>query len=94
MKTVWKFALPVNVLSASFSSVFQIPKGAKFLHCREQGGHLGLWFEVDPDAVKEKRTFQLFGTGTGPIRNGLEYVGTGIFADGELVLHVYESVEE
>jgi hypothetical protein len=94
MRDVWKFPLSVDVLSASFTNVLHIPAGAKLLHVREQGMDVALWFEVDTMAHQEERKFQLFGTGTGPIRDGLEYVGTGIFAEGSLVLHVYEVKEE
>jgi hypothetical protein len=86
MKVVWKISVPVNVLTASFTNSFHLPAGAKFLHCREQHDALSLWFEVDTEA----RSIQFFGTGVGPIREGLEYVGTVIFSDGNLVLHIYE----
>jgi hypothetical protein len=90
MRNVWKIPVSVDVLSASFTNVKRIPVGAKLLHVREQGRDLCMWFEVDTMAHLEERKFQLFGTGTGPIREGLEYVGTGIFAEGSLVLHLYE----
>lgn len=90
--TVWKYILPVNVLSASSTTVHSIPVGAKFLHLREQHGGIAMWFEVDPRAATEQRGFQLFGTGIQAqgLSEGLEYRGTAILADGRLVLHVYE----
>lgn len=94
MRTVWKFPVPVNVLSASFTTMHSIPDGAKLLHVREQGDNLVMWFEVDPEAPPLRRGFQLHGTGHPTIRPGLEYVGTGIFANGELVLHLYEAVSD
>jgi hypothetical protein len=91
-RQVWKFALPVNELTASFSSLLRIPVGAKLLHVAAQRNHACMWFEVDTEAEVEPRRFQLFGTGHGPIRDGLNYVGTCIYADGDLVLHIYEVI--
>lgn len=92
-RTVWVHRIPVNALTASFTSTLLLPAGSRLVHVREQRNDVALWFEVpDPEARKEQRGFQLFGTGTGPIRDGLEYVGTCQFADGSLVLHVYEVV--
>lgn len=91
-RQVWKFALPVNELTASFTSILRIPVGARLVHVAAQRATAAMWFEVDPDAEKEPRSFQLFGTGHGPIREGLNYIGTCIFADGDLVLHIYEVV--
>lgn len=92
-RTIWVHRIPVNALSVSFTTVVRMPSGSRLVHLREQRGSIALWFEVpDPAAEKQARNFQIFGTGTGPIRDGLGYVGTCIFADGELVLHVYEVV--
>jgi hypothetical protein len=92
-RVVWKYAIPVNELTASFTNALHIPERARFLHCAEQHGSIALWFEIPfPDAPKVERGFQLFGTGTGPIRDGLTYVGTTLHADGQLVLHIYEVV--
>lgn len=93
MRDVWKFPLPVNALTTSFTNTLRVPVGARLVHLREQGVQIGLWFEVETEAEREPRSFQIFGTGTGPIREGLEYAGTAIFADGALVLHVYEVME-
>jgi hypothetical protein len=90
VRTVWKIALPVNVLTASATNTFRLPEDARLVHVREQKDAIALWFEVEDHGVMVPRSFQIFGTGTGPIRDGLEYRGTGIFAGGDLVLHVYE----
>jgi hypothetical protein len=90
-RTVWKYTIPVNVLTASFTTVQHIPTGARFLTSANQDGAIALWYEIpDPDAEKIQRRFQIFGTGTGPIGDHLTYVGTTLHADGALVLHVYE----
>lgn len=91
-RTVWKFPVSIDpALAAAFTQVVPIPAGARFLHAAAQGYAIALWYEVpDPEAATEDHRFQVFGTGTGPIGDHLTYVGTGVFADGSLVLHVYE----
>jgi hypothetical protein len=91
-RQVWKFAIPINELTASFTTTLRIPEHARLLHVSAQRSSACMWFEVDTDAEKEPRRFQLFGTGHGPIRDGLNFIGTCIFADGDLVLHIYEVV--
>lgn len=94
-RTIWKFTIPVNELSASFTTRLRIPEGARLLHCAEQHGAVALWYEVDPEAPIGARGFQLFGTGTGPIDiDRLVYVGTTSHYDGQLILHVYEVARE
>lgn len=92
-RTVWKFPIVVNVLTASVTNVVHIPEGAKFLHCAAQGhGTIALWYEIpDTEAPKVQHGFQIFGTGTDPIGDHLTYVGTALFAGGDLVLHLYET---
>lgn len=94
VRVVWKFTVSLDPLAAQFTQSIAMPIGARFLHAAAQGHALALWYEVDPKAETEDRRFQLFGTGDGPIRDHLTYVGTGIFADGALVLHVYEVTGE
>jgi len=94
-RTVWKFTLPVNALTASFTTLLRIPQRAEFRHCAAQRNTIALWYEIpDPAAPTEPRRFQLFGTGTGTIGDHLTYVGTALFDDGALVLHVYEAGED
>jgi hypothetical protein len=90
-RTIWKYTIPVHVLSAMSTTVQHIPERARLLHIAQQDGSIALWYEIpDPDAPKVQHGFQLFGTGTGPIGDHLDYVGTTLHADGQLVLHVYE----
>lgn len=94
-RTVWVYRIPVNVLTASTTTVHRIPDGARLLQLAEQRGQVALWYEVpDPEATKVRHGFQLFGTGTGPIGDHLVYVGTALLAGGDLVLHVYETAGE
>lgn len=90
-RTVWKFAISIDPIAVQFTQNVAIPAGARFLHAAAQGYAVALWYEVpDPAAATEDHRFQVFGTGHGPIGDHLTYVGTGIFAEGTLVLHVYE----
>lgn len=94
MRTIWKETLPVNVLTASFTTVIHMPGGSKFIHLAEQHGVITLWFEVYDTFPLVDRKFQIFGTGTGPIGSHLECRGTVLMHDGSLVLHVYEVIGE
>lgn len=89
-RAVWKFPVSIDPLAVQFTQSIAIPAGARFLHAAAQGYAVALWYEVDPDAETEDHGFQVYGTGTGPIGDHLTYVGTGVFAEGSLVLHVYE----
>jgi hypothetical protein len=94
-RTVWKYPLAINALTVSVTNIQRIPKGAKFLHCAAQKNSVALWYEIpDPEAPKEAHRFQIFGTGNSPIGDHMTYVGSALFADGELVLHVYETPAE
>ena len=93
-RTVWKFPLHVDAMTVQFTQVTFIPEGARFLHCAAQHNSIGLWYEIpDPDATKIKHGFQIFGTGNSPIGDHLTYVGSAIFHEGALVLHVYETAD-
>lgn len=86
-RAVWKYPIP---LTAGVST-FQIPEGARFLHCAEQGESICLWFEVRPaETLTQQRSFRIFGTGDPSIPDHLTYVGTALLSAGSLVFHVYE----
>lgn len=90
-RTVWKFPLAVDALVVQFTQVVRIPKGARFLYGAAQRGAIGLWYEIpDQGAEREEHRFQIFGTGNAPIGDHLTYVASAMFAEGSLVLHVYE----
>lgn len=94
-RTIWVYRIPVNVLSAWFATVEQIPAGATLLHVEAQHRDIAMWYEIpDPNAPKQDHTFQIFGTGTGPIPDGRTYLGTTLHEQGELVLHVYEVTDD
>ncbi len=88
-RTIWVHRIPVDAISASFTNVVHMPEGSRLIHCREQYGNIALWFEVDTEASKVQRKFQIYGTGH-TIPDDLFYRGTCVFAGGDLILHVYE----
>ena len=87
MKTIWKFTLQPDNL------VLEMPLDAKILHVDEQHGSICLWAEVSDDLPKEKRTFEIFGTGHEMIEQmgiSREYIGTAKMQGGMFIFHVYE----
>jgi hypothetical protein len=90
MRAVWKFEIPITPWSTGAGQVFQVPKGALFRAVAAQGEHVAIWMEVDPGGETEERWFRDFGTGYALEGDNLTYLGTCLFSDGALVLHVYE----
>lgn len=88
MQTIWKFPIhPDDIIRV------QMPKGARILTVQEQHGQPAIWAEVDTEAEKEERLFEVFGTGHEmPNDMGVEreYVGTFQLRGGALVFHLYE----
>ena len=77
MKTIWKLRIP-----ATDKQVISVPGGAQCL-----------WALVDPEAKREPRTIEIFGTGD-PMPDFYErkYIGTYQLAGGSLVFHVFERI--
>lgn len=87
MRIVYKYPIGLNRLN-----VLEIPEGAQFLHVAMQRDTPTLWFMVDPQAVDEKRTFVVVGTGEGihSRADSLTHLGTVLTSDGEFVWHIFE----
>lgn len=81
VKEVWKFPM-VNMAES-----FDVPAGAALLHVHEQGGIPCVWMLVDPSAKRERRTFQVVGTGH---QFSARYLYLGTAHCGSLVWHVFE----
>ena len=89
-QTIWKFETP-------FEEKFEIemPKGAEILSIQrdEKTSIPCIWALVYPENEKEKRMFELFGTGHS-IHNDMcvsrKYVGSYQYQKGEFVGHVFE----
>ena len=83
MQTIWKYPLDIR-------TEIMIPTGAKILCVHVQNDRPCLWAQVDPKAVKEKRTFKIYGTGHEMFDACGTYVGTFMTDGGAFVWHVYE----
>lgn len=67
-----------------------IPEGAEILSVHEQEGNICMWVLLDPTAEKERRSFQVFGTGHVVPDIPMKFIGTVHMYRGELVWHVFE----
>lgn len=83
---IWKFGLNVE---RTLQTILDIPAGAKFLATSNQYESVAAWFEVDPFADTEARTFRLVLTGESPVPNST-HLGTVLLDQGAFVVHVYE----
>jgi len=89
MRVVLKYKIDVGHHAGV--TQFQIPEGARFLHCDSQGHDMCMWFEVPVGETRTvQRGFLVVGTGDPAIQEHMTYVGTGMFAEGRFVFHVYE----
>ncbi len=86
MKTIYKFTLAMGLTELS------IPADAKPLYVAEQGEELQLWIELDTEAARVARCFEVFGTGHDmqSEAGAMSYIGTALMLNGSFVAHVYE----
>jgi hypothetical protein len=84
--TIWKFPLVQGR-----TNHIEMPVGAEILTVQVQDIVPSIWALVDPNAEKEVRSFNTFGTGH-PIEEDIarKYIGTYQLGGGELVFHVFE----
>lgn len=86
-RAVWKYAIELGAHPEV--TEFQIPEGARLLHCAAQDHSMCMWFEVPVGETRTvRRGFRIYGTGDPGIDDHMSYVGTGFF--GAYVFHVYE----
>lgn len=94
-KTIWKFPL------VGAKTEIQMPKGAEILTVQTQYGNPVIWALVNPNAEKEARHFEIFGTGQDmPADMAIErtYIGTfqvpemGFVENKILVFHLFERI--
>ena len=87
-KTIWKFEL-----ETTDKQTLKMPVGAKILTVQTQNEKPCLWALVDPNAEKEDRFIEVFGTGH-PIGCDMgvdrKYISTYQLRGGSLVFHVFE----
>lgn len=88
-KTIWKFKL-----EATGYQKIEMPIGAEILTIQIQIEIPHLWVLVDPEAEKETRHFEIFGTGhsiSSDMGSPRTYIGTYQLIKENLVFHVFES---
>lgn len=96
MRTIWKYSI---LMYREVVGTFFVPTGARLVHVAPETMNPGslqeqavsLWFEVDPEADKEPRVFELFGTGHDIPEGAGTYSGTVVVPP--LVVHVYERTQ-
>lgn len=77
------------------TQIHEIPIGAEFLSCGMQSDTFCMWFLVDTDKEKEKRTFTFISTGNKyKFEDGRKYslIGRADYNSG-LVYHIFEIIE-
>ena len=88
MTSIWKF--PLSVDDRSYAVVL-MPREATVISAQMQLGRLCVWAHVDTNAVVEKRTFRVFGTGWEMPSDFTEiYRFIATVQDEPFVWHVYE----
>ena len=86
MVTVWKYPLTFED-----RQVLDLPIGARVLHFGNQREVPCIWVEVVSECWETaQRVFRLAGTEHDLGIEKREYVGSVIFAGGDLVFHLYE----
>jgi hypothetical protein len=70
----------------------QVPAGTEFLTAAVQRNSICVWYKCDPDNPPMPRKIAIIPTGHTPPEIAL-YLGTCMFQDGQIVLHVFEVVE-
>lgn len=91
-KTIWKFDLG----EIADRYVISMPKGAEVLTLQLQRKLPCIWVLVDPQAEKEDRVFEIFGTGhVIDYSEGAErkYIGTFLIYGDDLVFHLFERIK-
>ena len=89
-KQIWKFEINPNKV------IVEMPKGAEILTIQTQNGTPCIWALVNPESEKEKRHFEVYGTGhnihydMGIVR---KYINTFQLEGGLLVFHLFERIE-
>lgn len=84
-KTIWKYEL------AGDTQELDIPEGGEVLTIQIQNGAICIWVLVDPNRPKEKRSFEVVGTGEPILGNPGKYLGT--IQERIYVWHIFETSE-
>ena len=97
MKTIWKYRLDDK------ENVVELPQGAQVLSAGAQGNQIYIWALIDEafasgDAPRDKRTFEVLGTGWEGVDLSpcAAFIGTVQMPNtivGTLVFHVFETTQ-
>lgn len=93
-KTNYKMTVYKYVLSLNEEAKIELPIGAIPLKVDVQHGSLCLWAMVDPNAKKEVRTFEVFGTGHNMPDFKRRFINTFFVQSGMYVFHAFERIRE
>ena len=87
---VWKYEIKPNKV------IVEMPKDAEILTVQNQHGRVCIWALVNPENEKEKRHFEVYGTGYDIFIYGfdtkLKYINTFQLFSGDLVFHLFERI--
>lgn len=93
MKTIYKYKISIT----DFQD-YSMSADAEILSVHKQRGEIQMWAIADPSKDQVKRTFKLFTTGE-PFREldnwnwKLDFIGTFMIQDDDLVFHLFEVKE-
>lgn len=67
----------------------EMPRGAKIIHCHEQGNKAHIWVSFESEEFKDARKFIAMVSGID--FGGGDYVGTCHLDNGKFVNHIFET---
>lgn len=92
MKQVFKYTLDPSLGDVC---MIDMPLSAHPIHVAEQYGSICLWAVVDGDtSATESRIFRIAGTGHEMDHEDIVHIGTVLLANGSLVFHVFEVLDD
>lgn len=93
MKHILKYRIETTDLI-----IIEMPKNAQVLDVQVQHGNPVIWVLVDDEQPKEKRIFEIYGTGNFIEKSkdfaSRKYIGTYQLFEGNFVGHVFENVNK
>lgn len=87
-KAIWQFTLSLTGVQT-----IKMPENANIIHLEVQYNELNIWAIVDTKALKEERTFSMYGTGRLlEVAEEEKHIGSFQMSGGSLVFHVFERI--
>ncbi len=78
-----------QILVGEEYQILMVPRGAEFLTAAVQRNSICVWYKCDPDNPMVPCKIAIIPTGHIPPKSAL-YLGTCMFMEGQIVLHVFE----